>query len=89
MAGYVAGGPLTEAEIAEIIHKLKVNPLGLDPDDNDFRISIAGAQDKTALLNMDEGGRPDCHNTYAEAAHWYSPERDRHDRWRCERIRMP
>ncbi|MBU1287432.1 MAG: HipA domain-containing protein [Alphaproteobacteria bacterium] len=53
IAGYVAGEPLTEAEIAGIIRKLKVNPLGLAPDDNDFRISIAGAQDKTELLKLD------------------------------------
>ena len=52
-AGEVRGEAISEAEIAERIRKLKVNPLGLDPDDDDFRISIAGAQDKTALLKVD------------------------------------
>lgn len=52
-AGAVDGEDLNEAEIAELIRKLRVNPLGLDPDDEDFRISIAGAQDKTALLKLD------------------------------------
>lgn len=50
IAGEVRGEPLSEAEIAELIRRLRVAPLGLDPDDEDFRISIAGAQDKTALL---------------------------------------
>ena len=49
-AGEVSGTVLSEAEIAALIRALRVNPLGLDPEDNDFRISIAGAQDKTALL---------------------------------------
>lgn len=52
-AGEVQGDPLTEAQIAELIRGLRVNPLGLDPEDQDFRISIAGAQDKTALLKKD------------------------------------
>lgn len=54
-AGEVNGEPISEACIAELIRKLRVNPLGLDPEDDDFRISIAGAQDKTALLKL-EGG---------------------------------
>ncbi|MFN3911923.1 type II toxin-antitoxin system HipA family toxin [Hyphomonas sp.] len=49
-AGEVTGAPMSEADIAALIRRLRVNPLGLDPDDEDFRISIAGAQDKTALL---------------------------------------
>lgn len=52
-AGQVRGEPVGEAEIADIIRGLRVAPLGLDPDDEDFRISIAGAQDKTALLKQD------------------------------------
>lgn len=50
MAGELLGEPLDEAAIANLIRRLRVAPLGLDPDDEDFRISIAGAQDKTALL---------------------------------------
>ena len=49
-AGEVNGTAMNEAEIAGLIRQLRINPLGLDPDDGDFRISIAGAQDKTALL---------------------------------------
>lgn len=49
-AGEVRGEPLGESEIAALIRRLRSDPLGLDPDDEDFRISIAGAQDKTALL---------------------------------------
>lgn len=43
------GEPVTEAQIADMLRNLAAAPLGLDEDD-DFRISIAGAQEKTALL---------------------------------------
>lgn len=46
----IDGDPLTEAEIASMLRNLKSYPLGMDPDTDGFRISIAGAQDKTALL---------------------------------------
>lgn len=52
-AGEVRGEPVGEAEIADLIRRLRIASLGLDPDDEDFRISIAGAQDKTALLKKD------------------------------------
>ncbi|WP_417491015.1 type II toxin-antitoxin system HipA family toxin [Maricaulis sp.] len=43
--------PLTDAEIAQIIRDLASAPLGIRPDgEREFRISIAGAQEKTALL---------------------------------------
>ena len=48
-AGVIAAQPIRDADIAELISNLATNPLGLEPDD-DFRISIAGAQEKTALL---------------------------------------
>ncbi|MEX1251555.1 MAG: type II toxin-antitoxin system HipA family toxin, partial [Hyphomonas sp.] len=51
-AGDVRGEPMDEAAIAGLIRRLRLEPLGLDPQDEDFRISIAGAQDKTALLNV-------------------------------------
>lgn len=47
--GAVAGKPVEEAEIARIVADLDASPLGLSPGD-DFRISLAGAQEKTALL---------------------------------------
>lgn len=38
-----------------MISDYQTSPLGMNPDD-DFRISIAGAQEKTALLRMDGSG---------------------------------
>lgn len=49
-AGEVRGDVLSESEIAALIRRLRVAPLGMEREDEDFRISIAGAQDKTALL---------------------------------------
>ena len=46
----VEGTPIGEDEIAAMIANLARAPLGLG-DDDDFRISIAGAQEKTALLH--------------------------------------
>ncbi len=48
-AGTVDGRPADDGEIAEKLRNLAVAPLGLD-DDAGFRISIAGAQEKTAFL---------------------------------------
>lgn len=44
----VTGVELNDQEIAQMLKSLSRNPLGLNSDD-DFRISIAGAQEKTAL----------------------------------------
>lgn len=51
LAGAVAGEPVDEVAIAKLLQGLKRAPLGLDRD-QDFRISIAGAQEKTALLRV-------------------------------------
>jgi serine/threonine-protein kinase HipA len=51
-AGKIEGKPVTEAEVAAIIQNLAAAPLGMG-EDEDFRISIAGAQEKTALLRRD------------------------------------
>lgn len=52
--GAVDGRELNDGEIAEIIKNLRSAPLGVGIDDErDFRISIAGAQEKTALLFND------------------------------------
>lgn len=48
-AGSLSSRQVDEAEIAKIIRNLAHAPLGIDEDD-EFRISIAGAQEKTALL---------------------------------------
>ena len=45
----IAGQELGEAEIELLLKNLSRAPLGLGEDD-DFRISVAGAQEKTALL---------------------------------------
>lgn len=47
--GALEGEPVTEAQIAAMLRNLASAPLGLEEED-DFRISIAGAQEKTALL---------------------------------------
>lgn len=45
----IEGEELGEAKIEKLLNNLARAPLGLDQDD-DFRISVAGAQEKTALL---------------------------------------
>lgn len=45
----VRGQPISEKEIAKLILSLRLNPLGINTE-QDFRISLAGAQNKTALL---------------------------------------
>jgi serine/threonine-protein kinase HipA len=50
--GGTDGQPVDEQAIADLINNLAAAPLGMGEDD-DFRISIAGAQEKTALLQKD------------------------------------
>ncbi len=45
----IEGEPVNEEEIEKVLNNLARAPLGLDRE-QDFRISIAGAQEKTALL---------------------------------------
>ncbi|WP_051284441.1 HipA N-terminal domain-containing protein [Desulforegula conservatrix] len=45
---------VSEAQIADILRNYTTMPLGMK--DDDFRISIAGAQEKTALLKMTGDG---------------------------------
>ncbi len=45
--------PVTDAEIAARLATLGTNPLGIHADEDDFRISIAGVQEKTAFLQVD------------------------------------
>lgn len=51
-AGATDGKPVSDDEIAAIVTNLASAPLGMS-EDEDFRISIAGAQEKTALLRKD------------------------------------
>jgi serine/threonine-protein kinase HipA len=53
-AGAVDGKPIGSDDIAEILANLATAPLGLS-ENEDFRISIAGAQEKTALLRWKDG----------------------------------
>lgn len=48
-AGGIQGDPLDDEDIEKLLAELKGTPLGIDPE-QEFRISIAGAQEKTALL---------------------------------------
>ncbi len=48
-----SGDVLTQDQLAEMMTSLARAPLGLG-EDQDFRISVAGAQEKTALLREDE-----------------------------------
>jgi len=48
-SGAIAAEPISDAAIEVLLGNLARAPLGVDPDDG-FRISIAGAQEKTALL---------------------------------------
>lgn len=48
-SGVIMGEPLSDDDIEAVLANLKVAPLGMDQDQA-FRISIAGAQEKTALL---------------------------------------
>lgn len=48
----IDASPLSDIEIAKILQGYKSNkPLGMLDDTQDFRISLAGAQEKTALLH--------------------------------------
>jgi serine/threonine-protein kinase HipA len=67
-ASAVQAQPLTEAQVAEVLRGTTTHHmLGLVASDDDFRISIAGAQEKTALLHHDgqwclpRGGTPTTH----------------------------
>ncbi|PZA10762.1 type II toxin-antitoxin system HipA family toxin [Rhodopseudomonas palustris] len=49
--GAIDGTPVSNDEVATLINNLASAPLGMG-EDEDFRISIAGAQEKTALLRV-------------------------------------
>ena len=43
---------MSAQQVEKLLQGYKHTPLGMEIDDDDFRISIAGAQEKTALLKM-------------------------------------
>ena len=49
-AGRIEGLPIDEERIGALLANLGPTPLGVSHEDEEFRISIAGVQDKTALL---------------------------------------
>lgn len=49
LSGEIRGDVLSNEDIEGILTDLKGTPLGIDPE-HEFRISVAGAQEKTALL---------------------------------------
>ena len=51
-SGAIDAVPISDDDIARKLTNLASAPLGLDSDD-DFRISLAGVQEKTALLQID------------------------------------
>jgi serine/threonine-protein kinase HipA len=47
--------PLDEARLEKVLSAYQADiPLGMIKDENDFRISVAGAQEKTALLKVNQ-----------------------------------
>ena len=50
----VESTPLSDAWIAERLRTYREHPLGMAPDEDDFRISVAGAQEKAAFLWRDD-----------------------------------
>lgn len=59
--------PISDEEIEQLLQGYREAPLGMGPNSDDFRISLAGAQEKTALLWFNnqwcrpEGSTPTSH----------------------------
>jgi serine/threonine-protein kinase HipA len=73
-AGVVDGRAVSAREIGALLRDLKSAPLGINPA-SDFRISIAGAQEKTALLY--HGGRWMLPSGTSATTHIIKPAIDR------------
>ena len=69
--GGIEGRPISDAEIEAILNDLEARPLGVDESD-EFRISLAGAQEKTALLNW--GGQWQIPHGATATTHILKPE---------------
>jgi serine/threonine-protein kinase HipA len=70
--GEINARAVSDHEISDLIGNLARNPLGVGDNDREFRISIAGAQEKTALL-YHEGGWHVPHGTTA-TTHIFKPQ---------------
>ena len=78
-SGAIKGTPVSESEIEGILANLARAPLGLDDTDEEFRISVAGAQEKTALLRhknkwmKPHGTTPTTHILKPQIGHIQTP----------------
>jgi serine/threonine-protein kinase HipA len=70
--GEINARAVSDQEISDLIGDLARNPLGVGDNDREFRISIAGAQEKTALL-FHNGGWHVPHSTTA-TTHIFKPQ---------------
>jgi hypothetical protein len=78
----IDGTPLSEKNLDEFLQAVPSDTATRFEDDNLFRISIAGAQEKTALLHwkgkwyLPHGATPTTHIHYLfhtiEARHWHA-----------------
>lgn len=84
------GEVLTDEQVEEVLRSLTVSPLGASTSP-EFRISVAGAQEKTALLRSDDSwmrpARDHAVDPYSQATH-RSQVRGRSQRERGERVRL-
>jgi serine/threonine-protein kinase HipA len=70
-AGSVSGRPISDEGIANMLGDLKRTPLGVD-ESEEFRISLAGAQEKTALLYWED--RWQVPHRITATTHIFKPE---------------
>jgi serine/threonine-protein kinase HipA len=91
-AGAVDGVPIDAREITEILNNLASAPLGITEDES-FRISIAGAQEKTALLfserTMVQTVWHYGYDAHPKTVDRTTSERNRSHSQRRERISLP
>lgn len=63
--------PLTDEDIARILTDAESYPIGMGEPDDEFRISLAGAQDKTAFLRLgDRGAKTHRHGNGTPSCLW-------------------
>ena len=89
-AGAINGAPISKGEISALLANLATSPLGIG-EDKEFRISIAGAQEKTALLEpaLIQASRNHCNNSHFQTVNRTAPQRSRPDPKRQKRIFVP